>query len=109
MLVDFTASWCPTCHLNLSHSINTQPVKQIVQKNGVVAMSADLSQPSAEINRMLDALHSETIPVLAIFPAAHPHEPIVLRDLVSQSGVMEALQEAGPSHGGLAAADRPAR
>ena len=109
VLVDFTANWCPTCHLNLSHSINTLPVKQVVQKNGVVAMTADLSQPSAEINRMLDALKSETIPVLAIFPADHPHEPIVLRDLVSQSGVVEALQQAGPSRGGLAAAVQPVR
>jgi thiol:disulfide interchange protein len=109
VMVDFTASWCLTCRLNSLHALNTLPVKQFVQKNGVVSLLADKSHSSPEIDQMLDALHSNTIPVLAIFPAEHPHEPIVLRDLVSQSGVVEALQEAGPSRSGLAAAEAPAR
>lgn len=109
VMVDFTANWCLTCRLNSLHALNTESVKQFVQKNGVVSLLADKSHSSPEIDQMLDALRSNTIPVLAIFPADHPHEPIVLRDLVSQSGVVEALQEAGPSRSGLAAANPPTR
>jgi hypothetical protein len=42
--------------------------------------------------------------VLAIYPAATPGgecpEPIVLRDLITESQVLEALEKAGPSNPG---------
>ncbi|HEX3998992.1 MAG TPA: cytochrome c biogenesis protein CcdA [Pirellulales bacterium] len=109
VMVDFTANWCPNCHLNSARAINTHRVEQIVQANGVVPLLADWSNPSPDIERMLKALHSKSIPVLAIFPADHPNEPFVLRDVVSQSEVLETLQEAGPSQTGLALLDRAPR
>ena len=106
VMVDITASWCPTCHVNSNFVLNTLPVKHVVQTNGVVPLLADFSNSSPEIDQLLKALHnSSSIPLLAIFPAAHPHEPIVLFDLVSRSQVLDSLQEAGPSRSGLAASD----
>jgi suppressor for copper-sensitivity B len=106
VMIDFTADWCATCQLNSTRALNTKRVEQVVRANGVVPLLADLSNPSREIDQLLDDLHhSSSIPVLAVFPADHPHEPIVLFDLVSQSDVLEMLQEAGPSRTGLAAAD----
>jgi hypothetical protein len=43
--------------------------------------------------------------VLAIYPADKPREDvIILRDLVTQKQVLEALKEAGPSRGAASAA-----
>jgi thiol:disulfide interchange protein len=110
VMIDFTANWCPSCQFNSARAINRQGVAKVVRANGVVPLLADWSDKSPEIERMLDALnHSASIPLLAVFPAGRPNEPIVLRDLISQSEVVETLQEAGPSQTGLASVAQPAR
>jgi thiol:disulfide interchange protein len=97
VMVDFTADWCLTCKLNLKTAINTQEVQQVVQSNGVVPLLADWTNESEEIQKALDALGSNSIPVLAIYPAGKADKPIVLPDLLSRDRVVEALKSAGPS------------
>ncbi len=97
VMVDFSADWCLTCKANLKFAINTEDVFRIVQTNGVVTLLADWTDGSPEIKTALAALDSNSIPVLAIFPASHPGEAIVLRDLISKSQLLRALREAGPS------------
>ncbi len=101
VMVDFSADWCPTCKFNLATAIETSKVKAAVEKNRIVPLLADWTDGSAEIKQMLESLQSKSIPVLAIFPAAKPGEaapaPIVLRDLITESQVLEAIQRAGPS------------
>jgi thiol:disulfide interchange protein len=100
-MVDFSADWCPTCKFNLATAIETNRVKAAVEKNRVVPVLADWTDGSLEIKQMLESLQSKSIPLLAIFPAAEPGgslpEPIVLRDLITESQVLEALDRAGPS------------
>jgi suppressor for copper-sensitivity B len=101
VMVDFSADWCLTCKANLQFAIETDRVKAKLQKNRVVPMLADWTDGSDEIRRVLEGLGSRSIPVLAIYPAAKPGEtppePIVLRDLLTESQVLAALEEAGPS------------
>jgi thiol:disulfide interchange protein len=105
VMVDFTADWCANCQTNFRWAINTQPVKEVVEKNGVVAVKADWTDPNPEIEKKLKELSSRSIPVLAIYPADKPREDvIILRDLVTQKQVLEALKEAGPSRGAASAA-----
>ena len=65
----------------------------------MVPVLADFTAASPEIKQMLEALtKSASIPVLAIFPAGKPlDEAIVMRDLLTQQQVLEALEKAGPS------------
>jgi thiol:disulfide interchange protein len=105
VMVDFTAKWCLTCHLNFRTAINTQRVKGVVEKNGVVPLLADWTDKSDTIKRKLAELDSNSIPVLAIYPAGRPGEVIVLRDAIVESQVVKALETAGPSK---PAADGPA-
>jgi thiol:disulfide interchange protein len=101
VLVDFSADWCMTCKLNLATAIETTRVKAALDTNRVVPLLADWTEESPEIKAMLETLQSRSIPVLAIFPAGKPNEtprePIVLRDLITESQVLEAIQQAGPS------------
>jgi suppressor for copper-sensitivity B len=97
VMIDFTAEWCPNCKFNMATAINTQGVREIVQENGVVPMLADWTDAGEEVGQMLESLHSASIPVLAIFPAGKPNQPIVLRDVISQRALIEALKRAGPS------------
>jgi thiol:disulfide interchange protein len=104
VMVDFSADWCPTCKFNLAYAIETDRVKAAVEKNRVVPVLADWTDGSNEIKAALEALQSRSIPVLAIYPAATPGgecpDPIVLRDLITEAQVLEALQKAGPSQPG---------
>ncbi len=98
VLVDFTADWCPTCQVNLRFTINTDEVREAMKANGVVPLIADWTDYGEDIKSALKVLtNSESIPVLAIFPAGRQAEPIVLRDLLTKKQVIEAIKTAGPS------------
>ncbi len=95
VLIDFTANWCATCKWNLFSAIETEAVREMIERNKVVPLLADWSEESPEIKDMLASLQSASIPLLAIFPPGK--QPIVLRDLIAKQAVLDALQEAGPS------------
>ena len=97
VMVDFSAKWCVNCLVNLETAIDTEATRKMVDKNDVVTMYADWTNSNPEITAKLEELNSNSIPVLAIYPAGKPNQPIVLRDLLSQNTVLEALKEAGPS------------
>ena len=106
VLVDFSADWCMTCKLNLATAIETNKVKAAIESNKIVPLLADWTEESAEIKAMLESLQSKSIPVLAVFPASRPGEslpePIILRDLITESQLLTAIQAAGPSRAGAA-------
>ncbi len=97
VMVDFTASWCLNCQLNFRYAINSAAVKEAVEKNGVVAVEANWTEPNAELEAKLSELNSQSIPILAIYPAGRPQDVIILRDIVTTKQVVEALEKAGPS------------
>lgn len=100
VLLDFTAEWCLNCKANSKYAINTPAVKEWVEANGVVALLADWTHPDDEIKTFLNnRLQSQSIPVLAIYPAGDPQHPIILRDIVTESQVLDALRRAGKSRG----------
>jgi thiol:disulfide interchange protein len=100
VLIDFTAEWCQNCKLNLNQAIHTKKVKELVEKNNVVAMVADLTDYPPHIKEKLNELGSISIPVLAIYRPGDTESPIVLPDLVREKDVLEALEKAGPSQQG---------
>ncbi|TWU37150.1 protein-disulfide reductase DsbD family protein [Novipirellula artificiosorum] len=97
VMVDFTARWCPNCIFNSKVALNTEPTRKMVEELNAVPMLADWTNRNLEIKSKLEELQSRSIPVLAIYPGSRPNQPIVLRDLVSQSAVLKALEQAGPS------------
>jgi len=98
VMVDFSAAWCPTCKTNLKLAIDTDAVYELVKANGVLPMLADWTDQSPTIKRALNDLHCNSIPQLAIWPAnSRDDKAIVLSDLLSESQVLKALNDAGPS------------
>lgn len=97
VMVDFTADWCPNCKTLEKLVLNTEAVKQVVEQNGIVPLMADFTKTPPEIADMLEKLQSGGVPVLAIFPAGRPNEPIVFREVYTQQQLLDALRTAGPS------------
>jgi thiol:disulfide interchange protein len=98
VVVDFTAQWCPTCKMNLFFSINTPRVRQLVDQNQVVPLLADWTDENDQIKQKLAELKSKSIPVFAVYPAGKSDKDvIILRDLITEEQVVEAIKQAGPS------------
>ena len=98
VMVDFTADWCVNCQVNYEVALDTEATKEVIDELDVVPMIADWSDRSnTEIPAKLKELRSRSIPVLAIYPGSNPNQPIILRDLVSQGTVLDALRAAGAS------------
>ena len=94
VMIDFTANWCQNCKLNLRVALETKQVKELVETEGIVPMVADLTNDSPKVQAKLRELNSLSIPVLAIYSGENPDNPVVLRDLITESQVMTALQQA---------------
>ena len=100
VMLDFTAEWCPNCKLNTRLALDTEPTKEMLDQLDAVPMLADMTDRPPEITQKLkQEFKSKSIPFLVIYPGGTPSQPIVMRDLVTQSMVLDALRKAGPSEG----------
>jgi thiol:disulfide interchange protein DsbD len=99
VMVDFTADWCLTCKTLETTVLNTAAVADAVKRNGVVTLQADWTHEgeSPEVTKMLQALGSKQVPVVAIFPAGDPNHPVILRGGYTQQMLLDALAQAGAS------------
>ncbi|NLX94648.1 MAG: hypothetical protein GXY83_00590 [Rhodopirellula sp.] len=97
VLIDFTADWCLTCKTLETAYLNTAEVRQLVNAHDVATLKADWTNADPEVTEMLRLLGSKQVPVIAVFPARNPNNPIALIDGYTQQSILEALQKAGPS------------
>ena len=72
-------------------------MKAVVEKNGIVPVLADWTDHNDTIKQKLAELNSNSIPLLAIYPANQPGEVIVLPDAITTKQLLAALEKAGPS------------
>jgi hypothetical protein len=68
-------------------------------RNGIAPVLADWTDMNDTIKEQLNELNSNSIPLLAIYPANRPGDVIVLRDAITQGQLLAALEKAGPSLG----------
>ncbi len=94
VLIDFSADWCLTCKTNEKYALNTEETLELIKKHNIVPMYADYTDYSPSIKEWLDKFESVSIPLTVIFPANRPNEPIIIRDLYTQSTLLHALEEA---------------
>lgn len=97
VMIDFTANWCQNCHLNLRTAIETKKVKELIESDNIIPMIADYTNYPPALKAKLSELNSASIPILAIYSAGDSEKPIVLRDVITESQLVEALKTAGPS------------
>lgn len=97
VMIDFTANWCPNCKYNLHTAIETKSVKELIESQKIVPMIADYTNYPPALKAKLNELNSASIPLLAIYSAGDSEHPIVLRDVISELQLVEALKKAGPS------------
>jgi thiol:disulfide interchange protein len=111
VMVDFTADWCPTCKTLEATVLNTDVTREYLASNGIIPMVADMTRNPPDEADLLSRLvgPSGAVPVLAIFPATRPNEPIVLSNgLYTRGELLDKLKQAGPSKGAVGDAQKTA-
>ena len=95
VLVDFTADWCLNCKTLERLVLKTQPVEEALTLADVVTMEADYTKRPEPIDRTIKALGGVGVPLIAIFPASDPYDPIVFSDgQYTKAGLIEAIAQA---------------
>ncbi len=108
VLVDFTADWCLTCTTLEKVALKTKDVEEAINAAGVVTMVADWTRPSPAIDKTIKALKSNGVPVIAIFPASDPYDPIVFRGQYSEQAILDAIAKATGGSGAKASGENTA-
>ena len=91
VLVDFTADWCLSCKVNERTVLDTEHIRQLFVKTGIVLFKADWTNEDPVISEELDRLGRNGVPVYALYyPGAS--EPTLLPELLTISIMEDALQ-----------------
>lgn len=93
VLVDITADWCLNCRVNEVLVLHRPEVIAALNRDDVVLLQGNWSQPSAEIEQFLRRYGASGIPFNAIFGPAIP-QGHVLPSLLSKDALLTTLTRA---------------
>lgn len=88
-LVDFTASWCLICQAN-HYVLETQRVREQLDKHSVVRFKADWTVSNPMITKALRQHGRSGVPLYLLY-APYAKEPIILPQLLTPEGMLQAL------------------
>jgi suppressor for copper-sensitivity B len=103
VLIEFTAKWCLACQTNMRLVIDRPEIAEVIKQNNVATLLADWTDTSINsvsaqaIRKKIQELDSNSIPLLAIYPADPTRPPIILRDLITRQQLLAGLNQAGVS------------
>jgi suppressor for copper-sensitivity B len=97
VFVDITADWCLTCKYNKRFVLAQEIIaKKLFDKNSVMAMQADWTNPDPAITAYLHRYGRYGIPFNAVYGPRAP-QGILLPELLTSDIVLNALKKAGPA------------
>jgi len=94
VLVNFRAAWTISCVTHEPLALETPNVRRWIRFHDLIAMRADYTNGSPEIKAALQSIGQDAIPVVAVYPAASPDDPIVLSGMITEEMVLDALKQA---------------
>lgn len=89
VFVDFTATWCATCQVNKKRAYSKEVVK-LFKEYGIVALKADKTNASPEIERKLQELGRTAIPVNVLYVPGSD-DPIITPELLTSDYMVELI------------------
>ncbi|MFO0941090.1 MAG: thioredoxin family protein [Pirellulales bacterium] len=112
VMIEFTARWCPTCQTNMRLAIDRPEIAKLVKQHDITTLLADWTDASPNspnskaIRKKVHELESNSIPLLAVYPADPKASPIILRDVITQSQLIQAIEQATSSSKAAMVGDR---
>ncbi len=94
VFIDLTADWCITCKFNERVALNTQAVTKFVLLNDIVMLQGDWTNADPDISALLDQFGRSGVPLYLMYPAEPNSPPEVLPQVLTQSLVLQAMENA---------------
>jgi thiol:disulfide interchange protein DsbD len=91
VFVDATAAWCITCLVNEDAVLSRPSVKGAFASRNVAYLVADWTSQNPEITQLLKDNGRSGVP-LYLYYAPHAATPVILPQILTESGVLAALQ-----------------
>ncbi len=96
VFLDFTAAWCLTCQFNEHSVIESAPVRELIQKQGIIPMKADWTNANPEITEVLQGFGRVGVPFYVFYPANQSggdKKPVIFSELLSEAQLLKAFSE----------------
>ena len=90
MFVDATAAWCITCLVNEEAVLSRPSVKDAFAGKNVAYLVADWTNQNPEITKLLKDNGRSGVP-LYLYYAPSADKPVILPQILTESGVLGAL------------------
>jgi suppressor for copper-sensitivity B len=93
VFIDVTADWCLTCKVNKSLLLDPPPVSTLLNRDNVVPMVADWTQPDTAISRFLAQHNRYGIPLNVVYGPKAP-QGIVIPEICTADTIVQAIRQA---------------
>jgi thiol:disulfide interchange protein len=91
VFVNVTAAWCLTCVVNERVALRSPAVSEALARRGVATLKADWTNRDPAITRLLESFGRNGVPLYLLYPARAAGEPALLPQILSESAVVDAL------------------
>jgi thiol:disulfide interchange protein DsbD len=91
VLVNFTAAWCITCKVNERVALDTDGVRQALERHAITYLKGDWTNRDATITEELQRHGRSGVPLYLLYPAG-PGEPEVLPQVLTEGLVLQAIE-----------------
>ncbi|MBI5319021.1 protein-disulfide reductase DsbD domain-containing protein [Bradyrhizobium sp.] len=91
VFVNMTAAWCITCLVNERTALSTDAVREMFAGKRVAYLKGDWTNRNPEITRLLERFGRSGVPLYVLYRSGG--EAVVLPQILTQSLVLDALQE----------------
>lgn len=99
VFVDFTADWCLSCQWFEQTVLASRRVRTAFDEHDVALLKADWTNHDDHITEALARFGRRSVPFYVLYPADPDGEPIELGELITRSGVEQALMDAAGADG----------
>ncbi len=94
VFIDFTAAWCWTCKVNEKAVIETDEVRQTLEKLNIVALKGDWTNRDKEIAEYLKKRGKAGVPLYVIIAPGRTGNPVVLPEVITKDMLIKAIEKA---------------
>jgi thiol:disulfide interchange protein DsbD len=91
VFVNMTAAWCITCLVNERTALSTGAVREAFAGKQVAYLKGDWTSRNPEITRLLEKFGRSGVPLYVLYRGGR--EPVVLPQILTQSLVLDALDQ----------------
>lgn len=94
VFIDFTAAWCWTCKVNEKAVINTDEIREALERHGFAALKGDWTNKDPAITAYLKRHGRAGVPMYVVISPKTPGAPNVLPEVITKDMVLAALAAA---------------